>query len=326
MADSLRMLAVDTVERARSGHPGAPMGMAEMAVALWDRHLKHHPGHPQWPDRDRFVLSNGHASALLYALLHLTGYELPVTELQNFRQLHSRTPGHPEVGVTPGVETTTGPLGQGLANAVGMALAEKLLGDEFNRDGHTIVDHRTWVFLGDGCLMEGISHEVCSLAAAWKLHKLVALYDDNGISIDGEVGPWFPDDTPARFRAYGWNVIGPVDGHDVDALDAALRRAEDCDDAPSLIVCRTQIGKGSPNRAGSAKVHGEALGPDELRLTRAALDWPYAPFEIPKDVYEAWDARERGEAACRDWQRRFAAWQAEFPTLAAEFGRRMRGD
>jgi len=326
MADSLRMLAVDTVERARSGHPGAPMGMAEMAVALWDRHLKHHPGHPQWPDRDRFVLSNGHASALLYALLHLTGYELPVTELQNFRQLHSRTPGHPEVGVTPGVETTTGPLGQGLANAVGMALAEKLLGDEFNRDGHTIVDHRTWVFLGDGCLMEGISHEVCSLAAAWKLHKLVALYDDNGISIDGEVGPWFPDDTPARFRAYGWNVIGPVDGHDVDALDAALRRAEDCDDAPSLIVCRTQIGKGSPNRAGSAKVHGEALGPDELRLTRAALDWPYAPFEIPKDVYEAWDARERGEAACRDWQRRFAAYQAEFPTLAAEFGRRMRGD
>ena len=326
MADSLRLLAVDTVERARSGHPGAPMGMAEMAVALWDRHLKHHPGHPKWPDRDRFVLSNGHASALLYALLHLTGYDLPIGELQNFRQLHSRTPGHPEVGLTPGVETTTGPLGQGLANAVGMALAEKLLADEFNREGHAIVDHRTWVFLGDGCLMEGISHEACSLAAAWKLNKLVALYDDNGISIDGQVGPWFPDDTPARFRAYGWNVIGPVDGHDVDALDAALLRAADCDDAPSLVVCRTQIGKGSPNRAGSAKVHGEVLGAEEVRLTREALDWPHAPFEIPKDVYEAWNARERGEAACRDWQRRFSAYQAGFPALAAEFGRRMRGD
>ena len=326
MADSLRLLSVDIVERARSGHPGAPMGMAEMAVALWDGHLKHHPANPNWPDRDRFVLSNGHASALLYSLLHLTGYDLPIAELQQFRQLHSKTPGHPEVGATPGVETTTGPLGQGLANAVGMALAEKLLADEFNRDGHAIVDHRTWVFLGDGCLMEGISHEACSLAAAWKLNKLVALYDDNGISIDGQVDPWFPDDTPARFRAYGWNVIGPVDGHDIDALDAALRRAKACDDAPSLVVCRTQIGRGSPNRAGSAKVHGEALGADEVRLTREALGWPHAPFEIPKDVYEAWSARERGEDAYRDWQRRFAAYQAEFPALAAEFGRRMRGD
>ncbi len=326
MADALRLLAVDAVEHARSGHPGAPMGMAEMAVALWDRHLKHHPGDPRWADRDRFVLSNGHASALLYALLHLTGYDLPITELQNFRRLGSRTPGHPEVGVTPGVETTTGPLGQGLANAVGMALAEKLLADEFNRVGHEIVDHRTWVFLGDGCLMEGLSHEACSLAAAWRLNKLVALYDDNGISIDGPVEPWFPDDTPARFRAYGWNVIGPVDGHDVDALDAALRRATDCNDAPSLVVCRTQIGRGSPNRAGSAKVHGEALGADEVRLTRAALDWPWPPFEIPADVYEAWNARERGEDAYRAWQRRFTAYQAGFPSLAAEFGRRMRGD
>ncbi len=326
MANALRMLAIDAVENARSGHPGAPMGMADMAVALWDRHLKHHPGNPRWPDRDRFVLSNGHASALLYALLHLTGYDLPIDELRNFRQLHSRTPGHPEVGVTPGVETTTGPLGQGLANAVGMALAEKLLADEFNRDGHAIVDHRTWVFLGDGCLMEGLSHEACSLAAAWKLGKLVALYDDNGISIDGQVGPWFPDDTPARFRAYGWNVIGPVDGHDIDAIDAALARARQCEDAPSLVVCRTQIGHGSPGRAGSAKVHGEPLGSDEIRATRTALAWPYAPFEVPKDVQQAWSAVERGEQACRDWQRRFGDYQAAHPELARELARRMRGD
>ncbi|WP_416136183.1 transketolase [Aquabacterium sp. A7-Y] len=326
MAAALRALAMDAVQQANSGHPGAPMGMAEMAVALWGRHLRHDPAGPDWPERDRFVLSNGHASMLLYALLHLSGYALPMGEIQRFRQLHSRTPGHPEAGLTPGVETTTGPLGQGLANAVGMALAEKLLADEFNRDGHRVVDHRTYVFAGDGCLMEGISHEACSLAAAWKLHKLVVLYDDNGISIDGPVAPWFPDDTPARFRAYGWQVLGPLDGHDVEAVDAALRAAAAQRSAPTLIVCRTRIGHGSPNRAGSARAHGEPLGAEEVGLTRQAMGWPHAPFEIPPEVYAAWDTRERGAMLRRDWQRRWDAYQAAHPTLAAELERRWRGE
>ncbi|AKJ31752.1 transketolase [Caldimonas brevitalea] len=326
MANALRVLAMDAVQQANSGHPGAPMGMAETAVALWSRHLRHDPADPHWPGRDRFVLSNGHASMLLYALLHLTGYSLPMSELRQFRQLHSCTPGHPERGHTPGVETTTGPLGQGLANAVGMALAEKLLADEFNRPGHTVVDHRTYVCVGDGCLMEGISHEVCSLAAAWRLHKLVVLYDDNGISIDGPVGPWFPDDTPARFRAYGWHVVGPLDGHDVEAVDAALVAAHACDDRPTLIVCRTQIGRGSPQRAGTAKAHGEALGAAEVQHTREALDWSHPPFEIPAPVYTAWNARARGAELRRGWQGRMAAYRQQHPRLAAELERRLRGE
>ncbi|MFN3738344.1 transketolase [Hydrogenophaga sp.] len=325
-ANAIRALAMDAVQAANSGHPGAPMGMADMAVALWGRHLKHNPVNPHWADRDRFVLSNGHGSMLIYALLHLTGYELPMQELRNFRQLHSKTAGHPEVGHTPGVETTTGPLGQGITNAVGMALAEKLLAAEFNRDGHAIVDHRTYVFLGDGCLMEGISHEACALAGAWKLNKLIALYDDNGISIDGQVAPWFIDDTPARFKAYGWNVIGPVDGHDVDAVDAAISQAKTSADKPTLIVCKTSIGKGSPNRANTAKAHGEPLGADEIALTRESLGWPHAPFEIPAEVYAAWDAKVTGAQIEAAWAERFAAYQAAFPELAAEFVRRMKGD
>ena len=325
MADALRALAMDAVQQANSGHPGAPMGMAEMALALWGSHLRHNPANPSWPDRDRFVLSNGHASMLLYALLHLSGYELPIAELKRFRQLHSKTPGHPEVGLTPGVETTTGPLGQGITNAVGMALAEKLLADEFNRPGHAIVDHHTYVFLGDGCLMEGISHEACALAGAWKLNKLVALYDDNGISIDGAVSGWFVDDTPARFRAYGWQVIGPVDGHDTEALSAAIAQARQSGDRPTLIVCRTTIGKGSPGRAGTAKAHGEPLGADEIRVTREALGWPHAPFEIPADIAARWNAREAGAAREAQWRARLAAYRAAHPALAAEFERRMAG-
>ncbi|WP_235823654.1 transketolase [Azohydromonas sediminis] len=325
MADAIRVLAIDAVQQAHSGHPGAPMGMAEIAVALWGRHLKHNPLDPQWADRDRFVLSNGHGSMLLYALLHLTGYDLPMSELRHFRQLHSKTPGHPEVGVTPGVETTTGPLGQGLANAVGMALAEKLLAAEFNRPGHDIVDHRTWVFVGDGCLMEGISHEACALAGAWKLDKLAVIYDDNGISIDGPVAPWYVDDVALRFAGYGWRVIGPVDGHDVAAMDAAIAEAKTPCGKPTLIVAKTTIGKGSPNRAGSAKVHGEALGAEEVRLTREALGWPHEPFVIPEAVYEAWDAKARGAAAQTAWEQRFIAYRAAHPELAAEFERRMAG-
>ena len=277
-------------------------------------------------NRDRFVLSNGHGSMLIYALLHLTGYDLPIEELKNFRQLHSKTPGHPEVGITPGVETTTGPLGQGITNAVGMALAEKMLAAEFNRDGHAVVDHHTYVFLGDGCLMEGVSHEACALAGAWKLNKLIALYDDNGISIDGQVAPWFGDDTPARFKAYGWQVIGPVDGHDIEAVDRAIADAKHSADRPTLIVCKTEIGKGSPNRAGTAKAHGEPLGGDEIALTRAALNWPYAPFEIPADVYAAWDGKPRGKAAQSAWQKKFDAYAKKFPAQAAELKRRMAGD
>lgn len=326
MANAIRALAMDAVQQANSGHPGAPMGMAEMAVALWSRHLKHNPANPQWADRDRFVLSNGHGSMLIYALLHLSGYDVPMQELKNFRQLHSKTPGHPEVGITPGVETTTGPLGQGITNAVGMALAEKLLAAEFNRDGHAIVDHHTYVFLGDGCLMEGISHEACALAGAWKLNKLIALYDDNGISIDGQVAPWFIDDTPARFQAYGWHVIGPIDGHDVDAVDAAIAQAKRSTDKPTLIVCKTAIGKGSPNRANTAKAHGEPLGAEEIALTRQALGWTHEPFLVPKDVYAAWDAKARGKAAEKAWKDRFAAYKKAFPALAKEFERRIQGE
>jgi transketolase len=330
MANAIRALAMDAVQQANSGHPGAPMGMAEIATALWGRHLKHNPANPHWADRDRFVLSNGHASMLLYSLLHLTGYNLPVQELRNFRQLHSKTPGHPEVDVTPGVETTTGPLGQGLTNAVGMALAEKLLATEFNRDGHTVVDHHTYAFMGDGCLMEGISHEACALAGAWKLNKLVAIYDDNGISIDGQVTPWFIDDTPARFKAYGWNVIGPIDGHDVDAVDRAIadarRSASNGSTGPTLIVAKTHIGQGSPNRVNTAKAHGEPLGAEEIALTRAALDWSHEPFQLPQAAYDEWDAKAKGKTAEAEWSTRFAAYRAAHPELAGEFTRRMKGE
>jgi transketolase len=300
------------------------MGMADMAVALWSRHLQHNPSNPHWSNRDRFVLSNGHGSMLIYALLHLTGYDLPMSEIKNFRQLHSKTAGHPEVGITPGVETTTGPLGQGITNAVGMALAEKLLAAEFNRPGHAIVDHHTYVFMGDGCLMEGISHEACALAGAWKLNKLIALYDDNGISIDGQVAPWFIDNTPQRFEAYGWNVIRAVDGHSADAVERAIAQAQRSD-KPTLICCKTAIGQGSPNRANTAKAHGEPLGAEEIALTRAALGWPHAPFEIPADVYSAWDAKAAGQRAEAAWNQAFAAYRTAFPDLAEAFTRRMSG-
>ncbi|MFO1180932.1 transketolase [Ottowia sp.] len=326
MANAIRALAMDAVQQAKSGHPGAPMGMADMAVALWARHLRHNPANPQWPGRDRFVLSNGHGSMLLYALLHLTGYELPMQELKHFRQLHSKTPGHPEHGLTPGVETTTGPLGQGLANAVGMALAEKLLASEFNQPGHAIVDHHTYVFMGDGCLMEGISHEACALAGAWKLDKLIALYDDNGISIDGRVQPWFVDDVAGRFKAYQWNVIGPIDGHDVNGVDRAIEQARRASGKPTLIICKTHIGKGSPNRQDTAKAHGEPLGADEIALTRSALGWEYGPFEIPADVYADWDAKVAGQAAEQAWDDAFADYAAVHPALASEFARRVGGD
>ena len=325
MANAIRALAMDAVQAANSGHPGAPMGMADMAVALWGRHLRHNPTNPDWANRDRFVLSNGHGSMLIYALLHLTGYKLPMEELKNFRKLHSKTAGHPEVGVTPGVETTTGPLGQGITNAVGFALAEKLLAAEFNRE-QAIVDHHTYVFMGDGCLMEGISHEAAALAGAWKLNKLITLYDDNGISIDGQVAPWFVDDTAARFRAYQWNVIGPVDGHDADAVDAAIAQAKTSADKPTLIICKTHIGKGSPNRANTAKAHGEPLGAEEIKLTREALNWPHAPFTIPKPVMAAWDAKAAGKAAEAAWKDTFAAYKKAHPKLAKEFVRRMAGE
>ena len=324
MANAIRALAMDAVQKANSGHPGMPMGMAEIAVALWARHLRHNPADPKWIDRDRFVVSNGHGSMLLYALLHLSGYALSMDEIKNFRQLHSKTPGHPEVDVTPGVETTTGPLGQGITNAVGMALAESLLAAEFNKPGHTIVDHHTYVFLGDGCLMEGISHEACSLAGTLRLSKLIALYDDNGISIDGKVDGWFRDDTPKRFDAYGWNVIPNVDGHNVDAIDAAIAAAKKSD-RPTLICCKTVIGKGSPNMQGSDKVHGAALGDVEIAATRAAIDWPYAPFEMPADVYAAWDAKANGATLQSGWQTKFASYREQFPAEAAELQRRMQG-
>ncbi len=330
MANAIRMLSVDAVEAAKSGHPGAPMGMAEIAEVLWNRHLKHNPANPHWADRDRFVLSNGHGSMLVYSVLHLTGYDLPIDEIKHFRQLHSKTAGHPEVGVTPGVETTTGPLGQGLANAVGMALTESLLAAEFNRPGHAIVDHHTYAFMGDGCLMEGISHEVCSLAGTLRLAKLVAFYDDNGISIDGRVEGWFTDDTPKRFEAYGWHVIRAVDGHDTVAVEAALLAAKaqsaHPDGKPTLICCRTVIGKGSPNKAGTHDVHGAALGAAEVAATREALGWTAAPFEIPAHIAVAWDARATGAARQGAWDQQFEAYRQAFPTEAAEFERRMRGD
>jgi transketolase len=326
MANAIRALAMDGVQAANSGHPGAPMGMADMAVALWGEHLKHNPGNPHWFDRDRFVLSNGHASMLLYAVLHLTGYKLPITELKKFRQLHSKTAGHPEVGVTPGVETTTGPLGQGIANAVGMALAEKLLAKEFNRADHEVVNHHTFAFMGDGCLMEGISHEAAALAGAWRLGKLIALYDDNGISIDGAVAPWFIDNSALRFVAYGWNVLGPIDGHNAELVASTIAEAKQSQDKPTLIICKTSIGKGSPNRANTAKAHGEPLGSDEIKLTREALAWPHAPFVIPKALYAAWDARVAGAAAEKAWSDKFAAYKTAYPDLAKELVRRMKGE
>ena len=325
LANAIRALAMDAVQKANSGHPGMPMGMAEIAEVLWNHHLRHNPANPQWADRDRFVLSNGHGSMLLYALLHLTGYALPMDEIKQFRQLHSMTPGHPELGMTPGVETTTGPLGQGLGNAVGMALAEKLLAAEFNRPGHEIVDHHTYVFLGDGCLMEGISHEVCSLAGTLGLGKLIAFYDDNGISIDGHVDGWFTDDTPRRFEAYGWHVVRNVDGHDVNAVNAAIEAGNLAIDKPSLICCKTVIGKGSPNKAGSHDSHGAALGEKEVAATRQNIGWVPSPFEIPADVYAGWDARGKGAAREADWNATFAAYAKAFPQEALEFTRRMSG-
>ena len=326
LANAIRALAMDAVQAANSGHPGAPMGMADIAEVLWNRLLSHNPGNPNWPNRDRFVLSNGHGSMLIYALLHLSGYDVSQADLKQFRQLHSKTPGHPEYGYTPGVETTTGPLGQGLANAVGMAIAEATLAAQFNREGHAIVDHHTWVFLGDGCLMEGVSHEACSLAGTLGLGKLIAVYDDNGISIDGEVQGWFTDDTPRRFESYGWHVIPAVDGHDAAAVEAALSAAKAETDRPTLVCCQTIIGKGSPNKQGTESCHGAALGEEEIALTREALDWPFAPFEVPDEIREAWDARAKGAQAEASWQAGFDAYRAAFPELADEFLRRLRGD
>ncbi|MBY0570230.1 MAG: transketolase [Burkholderiaceae bacterium] len=325
MASAIRALSMDAVQKANSGHPGAPMGMADIAVALWKGHYRHNPSNPQWINRDRFVLSNGHGSMLHYSLLHLTGYDLSMDEIKNFRQLHSKTAGHPEVHVTPGVETTTGPLGQGITNAVGMALAEKLLAAEFNQAGLNIVDHHTYVFMGDGCLMEGISHEACSLAGTLQLNKLIAFWDDNGISIDGHVEGWFTDDTPKRFEAYGWNVIRAVDGHDAKAVDAAIASAK-TSAKPTLICCKTVIGKGSPNMEGTHNVHGAALGDKEIAAVRANIGWEYPPFEIPADVYSAWDAKADGAKAEADWNTQFAAYAAQFPQKAAELTRRMKGD
>ncbi len=323
---AIRALAMDAVQKANSGHPGAPMGMAEIAEVLWNHHLRHNPANPKWADRDRFVQSNGHGSMLIYALLHLTGYDLPMDELKRFRQLHSKTPGHPEYGYTVGVETTTGPLGQGITNAVGMAMAEKLLANEFNKPDHKIVDHRTYVFMGDGCMMEGISHEACALAGTWGLGKLTAFWDDNDISIDGHVGGWFTDNTPKRFEAYGWHVIADVEGHDPKAINAAIEAAKAVTDKPTLICCKTVIGAGSPNKEGTHDVHGAALGDAEIAATRAHIGWNYPPFEIPKHVYEAWDARTKGEGLEKLWNNKFAEYKKAFPEEAAEFTRRMQGD
>lgn len=326
LANAIRMLSVDAIQKANSGHPGAPMGMADIAEVVWRRHLRHNPKNPQWFNRDRYVQSNGHGSMLIYALLHLTGYDLSMDDIRDFRQLHSRTPGHPEYGYTPGVETTTGPLGQGVANAVGMAIAEKALAAEFNKPGFNIVDHHTWLFLGDGCLMEGISHEACGLAGTLKLGNLIAIWDDNGISIDGHVEGWFAEDTAARFRAYGWHVIEGVDGHDPEAVDAAVREAKSVTDKPSLLCCKTIIGFGSPNKANSHDCHGSALGADEVALVRERLQWPYAPFEIPGEIYAEWDATEKGAQVQQEWDALFADYAKQWPELAAEFTRRMKGD
>ena len=326
LANAIRMLSVDAIQKANSGHPGAPMGMADIAEVVWRRHLRHNPKNPQWFNRDRYVQSNGHGSMLIYALLHLTGYDLSMDDIRDFRQLHSRTPGHPEYGYTPGVETTTGPLGQGVANAVGMAIAEKALAAEFNKPGFNIVDHHAWLFLGDGCLMEGISHEACGLAGTLKLGNLIAIWDDNGISIDGHVEGWFAEDTAARFRAYGWHVIEGVDGHDPEEVDAAVREAKSVTDKPSLLCCKTIIGFGSPNKANSHDCHGSALGADEVALVRERLQWPYAPFEIPGEIYAAWDATEKGAQVQQEWDALFADYAKQWPELAAEFTRRMKGD
>jgi transketolase len=326
LANAIRALSMDAVQKAKSGHPGAPMGMADIAEVLWNDNLKHNPSNPHWSDRDRFVLSNGHGSMLIYSLLHLTGYDLSIDDLKNFRQLHSKTPGHPEYGYAPGVETTTGPLGQGITNAVGMAIAERSLAAEFNRDGHAIVDHNTWVFLGDGCMMEGISHEACSLAGTLGLGKLAAFWDDNGISIDGHVEGWFTDDTPKRFEAYGWHVVAGVDGHDPAAIQKAIDEARAVTDKPSLICCKTIIGYGSPNKAGSHDCHGAPLGDDEITLTRKELGWEHAPFVVPSDIYAAWDGKEKGAGVEADWNDSFAAYKASHPELAAEYERRMAGE
>jgi transketolase len=326
LSNAIRALAMDGVQKANSGHPGAPMGMAEIAEVLWNRHLRHNPANPKWADRDRFVLSNGHGSMLIYSLLHLSGYDLSIEDLKQFRQLHSRTPGHPEYGYTAGVETTTGPLGQGITNAVGMAMAEKLLAAEFNKPGHEIVDHRTYVFLGDGCLMEGISHESCALAGTWGLGKLTAFWDDNGISIDGHVEGWFTDNTPQRFEAYGWHVVPNVDGHDPVALNAAIEAAKAVTDKPSLICCKTVIGLGSPNKAGTHDVHGAPLGDAEIAATRARIGWAHAPFDIPQDVYAGWDAKKKGAEREGDWNRKFESYAKAFPAEAAEFKRRMANE
>ena len=325
LANAIRALSMDAVQQANSGHPGAPMGMADIAEVLWNDYLVHNPADPDWVNRDRFVLSNGHGSMLLYSLLHLTGYELPIEEIKNFRQLHSKTPGHPEYGYAPGVETTTGPLGQGVSNAIGMALAEKVLAAQFNRPGHNIVDHQTYTFLGDGCLMEGISHEVCSLAGTLGLGKLIAFYDDNGISIDGEVEGWFSDDTPARFEAYGWQVVPDVDGHDSAAIKAAVEVARGEPNKPTLICCKTIIGFGSPNKQGKEDCHGAPLGADEIVLAREQLGWAHAPFEIPSDLYEGWDASAKGASAQSSWNEQLDAYRKEFPDLAVEFERRTSG-
>lgn len=326
LANAIRFLSMDAVQKAKSGHPGAPMGMADIAEVLWRDYMNHNPADPHWANRDRFVLSNGHGSMLIYSLLHLTGYDLSIDELKNFRQLHSKTPGHPEYGYTPGVETTTGPLGQGIANAVGFAIAERTLAAQFNRPGHDIVDHHTYVFMGDGCMMEGISHEVCSLAGTLKLNKLVAFYDDNGISIDGHVQGWFTDDTAARFEAYGWHVIRDIDGHNADQIHAAVTEAHRETDKPTLIMCKTIIGFGSPHKAGTEAVHGAPLGDAEIAATREALGWTYPPFEIPQDIYQAWDARSAGKEKQAAWNDKFAAYAKAFPELAEEFARRMAGD
>ncbi|MBK8102931.1 MAG: transketolase [Cellvibrionales bacterium] len=332
LANAIRALSMDAVQKANSGHPGAPMGMADIAEVLWNDHLKHNPANPHWPDRDRFVLSNGHGSMLIYSLLHLAGYDLSIDELKNFRQLHSKTPGHPEYGYAPGIETTTGPLGQGITNAVGMAVAEKVLAAQFNRDQHNIVDHHTYAFLGDGCLMEGISHEACSLAGTLGLGKLIAFYDDNGISIDGEVAgghgvpAWFTDDTTQRFESYHWQVIGPIDGHDSAAIQAAIEKAKAETEKPSLIICKTVIGFGSPNKQGKEECHGAPLGAEEIALARKQLNWPHAPFEIPADIGSAWNARNKGAVAEKNWQEKFSAYANAYPELAKEFQRRSKGE
>ncbi|MCL4471369.1 MAG: transketolase [Sulfuricella sp.] len=326
LANAIRALSMDAVQKANSGHPGAPMGMAEIAEVVWNHHLRHNPANPKWFDRDRFVQSNGHASMLIYSLLHLTGYDLPIEEIKKFRQLHSKTPGHPEYGYTPGVETTTGPLGQGIANAVGMAMAEKLLAHEFNKPGHEIINHHTYVFMGDGCMMEGISHETCALAGTWGLGKLIAFWDDNGISIDGHIEGWYTDDTAKRFEAYGWHVIPNVDGHDPVAVDAAVQLAKRVTDKPSMICCKTVIGKGSPNKEGTHDVHGAALGADEIAATRANIGWNYPAFEIPQDVYDGWDCRTKGQGLEALWNNKFAEYAKAFPKEAAELKRRMAGE